>query len=260
MHPITECLDEPALSLSWSDTPWDRAVTGYPVWDITHLRLGRGDPGNAMRAFEAARDRARVGLVSCRLPCADLRESMFLEGHGFRFIEIVYQPELELGGQELHPDVTDLVVSQAADADLPFLLHTARTAFTNERFHVDPRLGPDLGNARYENWVTNSLHHPRQRLLMIRDGDRPVAFFITETLADDICYWHLNAVAPEEQGHGYGLRAWQTMIKCAAAQSMKRVRTTIVARNVRVLNLYARLGFRFRAPQMTLHWAKEVNG
>jgi hypothetical protein len=35
------------------------------------------------------------------------------------------------------------------------------------------------------------------------------------------------------------------------------VLTTISARNTRVMNLYAGLGFRFRPPMMTFHWIRD---
>jgi hypothetical protein len=34
------------------------------------------------------------------------------------------------------------------------------------------------------------------------------------------------------------------------------ITTTISARNVRVLNLYSKLGARFLPPEMTFHWLK----
>ena len=43
--------------------------------------------------FVAACAAGGVGLASCRLACERLRESMLLEEIGFRFIEMVYQPE-----------------------------------------------------------------------------------------------------------------------------------------------------------------------
>ena len=211
-----------------------------------------------MVAFEATRDRAGVGLVSCRLQHDRLRESMFFESHGFRFIEMVYQPELALAGTVLVEDSQILPVRPAREADLPALLDIAGTAFHNERFHMDPRLGDQLSRARYQNWVRTSLDHPSQRPLVMTEGEAPVAFFVTEILPDKFCYWHLNAVAPAFQGQGYGLRAWRSMILYAASAGLQGVRTSIAARNERVLNLYARLGFRFHAPQMTFHWIRET--
>lgn len=249
-------IDTPSLSLEWSETPWDTAITGYPVWKITHLEVREGTAGEAMRDFETARDQAGVRLISCRLPHARLTDSMFLEEHGFRFIEMLYQPELTLAPGQTGGDFAPLSVRRALDADLPNIVEIAGKAFVNERFHTDPRLGPGLGNQRYQNWVRSSFSHPDQRLYVLSEGGKLVAFFVTEMQADGVCYWHLNAVSPEAQGLGYGRHAWQTMIKQAADAGAQRVRTSIVARNERVLNLYARLGFRFPAPLMTFHWVR----
>lgn len=251
-------IDTPSLSMAWSETPWDTVATGYPVWQITHLDVREGGADVAMNDFEDARDRSGVGLVSCRLPHARLTESMLLEQHGFRFIEMLYQPELALVSGESGAGGAPLSVRHALERDLPAVADIAGRAFANERFHMDPRLGPEMGNQRYRNWVRSSFAHPTQRLYVLSDGAKLVAFFVTEMQAGGICYWHLNAVAPEAQGLGYGRRAWQTMIRQAADAGAKRIRTSIVARNERVLNLYARLGFRFPAPLMTFHWVRET--
>ena len=206
-----------------------------------------------MKNFEAARDSEGAGLVSCRLPHSHIRESMFLEEHGFRFIEMLYQPELLLE-QRARVDGATLSVRRAEKTDLPSIIDIAGKAFCNERFHVDPRLGAELGNRRYQNWVRSSFSHPDQHLYALKDNGKLVAFFVTEMQANGVCYWHLNAVAPEAQGQGYGTRAWQAMIKQAAENGAQKIRTSIVARNNRVLNLYARLGFRFPPPLMTFHW------
>jgi ribosomal protein S18 acetylase RimI-like enzyme len=248
-------IDTAGLYLAWSETPWDAKVTDYPVWQIAELELRRDEEADlAMKDFEQARDREGVGLVSCRLHHSCIRESMFLEARGFRFIEMLYQPELDLvQGAGGNGDAT-LSARRAIASDLPAIIDIAGMAFGNERFHMDPRLGAVLGNKRYQNWVRSSFTHPDQHLYAIYDGEKLVAFFVTEMQADDVCYWHLNAVAPEAQGQGYGRRAWQTMIKQAADLGAKRIHTAIVARNNRVLNLYARLGFYFPPPLMTFHW------
>lgn len=244
-----------SLLLEWGEAPWDSAVFGFPVLQITRMEL-RGPGADAdFAAFAAARDATGTGLVSCRLSHERLRESMLLEGQGFRFIEMLYQPELEdLPGAA--PADDDLAIAPARPEELAAIQDIAGSAFRNERFHVDPRLDPAAGDRRYRNWVKNSLDHPTQRLHAIRDGTRLVAFFITEMLADGTCYWHLNAVAGDAQGRGYGRRAWLAMLGKARADGARRVRTCIVARNHRVLNLYARLGFRFPPPLMTFHWVR----
>lgn len=243
-----------ALRLDWSEAPWDTAIYGKPVLQVTRLEVSGPVRPAAAAAFVQARDACASPLVSCRLPCERLRESMFLEDLGFRFIEMLYNPELALDG--LAPAPQPLRLSRGTAADLPAVRDIAGSAFRNERFHVDPRLPGPLADLRYQNWAASALEHPRQRLEVMRDGEDIVSFFVTELQPDGTCYWHLNAVAPSAQGKGYGRRAWQTMLGAAAAEGAKRVRTSIVARNHRVLNLYVSLGFRFPQPQMTFHWVR----
>lgn len=250
-------VDTPDLYLEWTEAPWDTAIFGFPVLQINRMEVRGPSATSAMSAYEEARDRLGAGLVSCRMPHERLRESMLLEDHGFRFIEMAYMPELDdLAGIAALPEKTDINVGLAGESDLHALMEIAGSAFRNERFHVDPRLDPALGDERYRRWVQNSLDHPQQRLYVIRDGAQSIAFFLTEMLADGTCYWHLNAVSPQVQGQGYGRRAWQAMLHEAKVAGAQRVRTCIVARNFRVLNLYARLGFRFPPPLMTFHWVR----
>lgn len=253
----TGFIDTPDLRLKWSEAPWDSELFGFPVLQISQIEV-RGPAAEAdLSAFEARRDQAQAGLVSCRLSHECLKESMLLEARGFRFIEMVYHPEIsELQTINLGMPL-ELTVSRAGDIDLPVVQEIAGHAFHNERFHVDPRLDHAIGDKRYQNWATSSFKHPSQELYCVRDSQRVLAFFVTEMLADGTCYWHLNAVAPDAQGKGYGALAWRAMMHHARDTGAQRISTCIAARNHRVLNLYARLGFRFSPPEMTFHWFKE---
>lgn len=250
-------LEKPSLSLEWTEAPWDSALFGFPVLQIGRIEARGPAADKDFAEFEAYRDRLECGLVSCRLPHERLKESMLLEARGFRFIEMVYHPEMEnLQAYDVGAP-TGLVVVRGDRSDLPAVQEIAERAFRNERFHMDPRLDSAMGDRRYRNWATSSFSHPSQELHCIRDDERVRAFFVTEMFADGTCYWHLNAVAPDAQGKGYGWRAWRAMMQVAKDAGAKRIRTCIAARNHRVLNLYCRLGFRISPPQMTFHWVKE---
>jgi RimJ/RimL family protein N-acetyltransferase len=237
--------------------PWDREVFGFAVAQIQDLEVV--DSHRAMadyRAFPDWLDAGGVGIVNSRLPHQQLRESMFLEANGFRFVEMVLHPTLG-NLQSLDIPQDDLRITLARETDLPELQDIAEHAFRYERFHVDPRLDPRLGDLRYRRWVTSSLGHPAQRLLKVTDGDRLVALFLVESRDDRSAYWHLTAVAPAWQGRGYGYRVWRSMLRHHQAEGCNGLTTTISARNVEVLNLYSKLGFRFHPPEMTFHWIRE---
>lgn len=253
---MLEQINSPSMSMVWSLAPWDEPVCGFPVIQITNMQVHGPNAQAEMLKFNQARDALGAGLVSCRLAHDRLAESMLLEDHGFRFVEMIYAPELTLTDFEAADKFDLLSVRRASADDLPPLLEIARTAFNNERFKMDPRLDPGISDQRFQNWVTSSLCHTAQELYVISDGPRIVAFFVTEMLSDGTCYWHLNAVAPNAQGQGYGRRVWLSMVNQAAGAGAQRIRTSIAARNHRVLNLYARLGFTFLPPSMTFHWVK----
>jgi RimJ/RimL family protein N-acetyltransferase len=250
-------LSSASLRLRAQSVPWDKDAFGCPVAQIRDLEVI--DSQGAMRDyadFQDWLDLEQVRIVSSRLPHHQLRESMFLEANGFRFIEMVLHPALE-NLQSLKIPQDDLLVTAAGEPDLPLLQDIAEHAFRHERYHVDPRLDPKIGDLRYRRWVGNSLGHPAQRLLKITDGERLVALFLVEARDDRSAYWHLTAVSPAWQGSGYGQRVWRTMLRYHQAQGCEGLMTTISARNVAVLNLYAKLGFRFRPPEMTFHWVRE---
>jgi len=46
------------------------------------------------------------------------------------------------------------------------------------------------------------------------------------------------------------------MMQFAREAGATEVRSSVVARNVRALNLYASLGFRLDPPTMTFHWLR----
>jgi L-amino acid N-acyltransferase YncA len=198
----------------------------------------------------------QVRLASCRLDSLRLRESILLEENGFRFIEMVYSPWRELTPASAASGA-DIAIESAQAEDLDAIEHIAGTAFATGRYRLDWRLPADASDQRYRGWVRNSFSDPRHQVLKASVAGEIVGFFIVEVRGDASVYWHLTAIAPSCQGRGYGRRLWQAMVDRHRAAGMTSIHTTISAHNAPVLNIYAALGFRFGAPQMTFHWLRE---
>jgi RimJ/RimL family protein N-acetyltransferase len=252
-------LETPNLKLTAQHVPWDSEIYETVVVQVTDVEVLNTEGASADYAtFEAWCSAGSVGLVSCRLPHDRLRESMLLEQHGFRFIEMVLHPRTQLSGEMLPPD-ENLMITRADETDLAELSSLAERAFRYERYHVDPRLDPRRADLRYGRWVLNSQAHESQCLLKVSDSGRTIALFIVEERPDQSVYWHLTAIAPEYQGHGYGRRVWRAMLRRHQLDGLREVATTISARNTPVLNLYSQLQFRFDPPEMTFHWVRDRN-
>jgi len=249
-------LDTPNLRLSARHVPWDSEIYGTVVAQVNDIEVLDADGATEdFEAFEAWRQAGSVGIVSCRLPHDRLRESILLEQRDFRFIEMVLHPRVQLSGDPPPPDA-GLLIARAEEADVAELVSLAERAFGHERYHVDPRLDPRLGDRRYGRWVRSSLAQESQSLLRVSDSGRTVALFIVEERPDRSVYWHLTAIAPEFQGRGYGRRVWRAMLRRHSLDGLREVTTTISARNTPVLNLYSQLQFRFDPPEMTFHWVR----
>lgn len=247
-------LSAPDLELSMELVPWDTESFGVRVAQVESIAVHQ--PRQAMdraAAMQAWLESNEVMLASARLKEHRLAESFLLEAAGFRFVEMVYSMHLDLSPQP--SDEAPLCWEHATAQDLPELQSIAATAFATGRWNVDWRVGPALAGRRYADWVLRSLDSATQQVLLVRHEGRVAGFFIVEELDDDAAYWHLTAVSPHLHGRGWGRRMWRSMALRHAAMGARTVRTTISARNIPVLNLYARLGWRFEECQMTFHWA-----
>jgi len=251
-------LETESLSLRAIAASWDGDIFGFSVAAISGIDVKK--PAFAQVQFELFKTWVRENsfeIVSCRLPHQQINASMLLERNNFRFIEMVLHPiALEL---QTYPaiDNTELVVEQVCEAELSSVVTMAERSFGCERYHVDPRLDPQLANIRYGCWVKNSFYDSKQVLLKIslRDG-HTVGFFVIQNKDNGSVYWHLTAVNPDFQGKKLGYRIWMAMINHHKLAGMHSIRTTISARNSSVLNLYSKLNFRFEPPEMTFHWVK----
>lgn len=236
--------------------PWDEQVLGVPVIDLSNFRLTEG-----AQVEEAAADlrswlsRIDAGMVSCRLSEASLKEGWALEAAGFRFIEMMISPVCNRLAQAAlpHPKIN---IRLADASDLDPLIAIASTAFGNERFHQDPRIDSKAADQRYANWVEDALEHVTQNLYCVTCDDLIVALFVTETREPNSVYWHLTALDPTRAGVGLGEQVWRAMLDYQASLGTTEVKTKIALRNTVVMNLYAKLGFRFEHPEMTFHWMR----
>jgi ribosomal protein S18 acetylase RimI-like enzyme len=243
-------------TVEWFLVPWDSEVFGFPVAQVERFELGPdGDPAVLRDVAEWCVEK-NVRLVSCRLDHLSLRESMALESLGFRFVEMVYQPVLD-GLADVARPAHPIAVEPAGPRDLERIEEVAYEAFGTGRFVLDPRLDSDLGRRRYARWVRTSLESSGQSVLKAEIDGEVAGFFIVEERPDRSVYWHLTAIAPAFQGRGVGRSLWLTMLERHRAAGATSVRTTISAHNPRAINLYARLGFTFGAPQMTFHWLRD---
>lgn len=243
-----------ALTLDYYLVPWDTRILGVPVAQVAAIRVL--DPARASRDFAPFLEwcaEARVALCASRVPSERLTDSMFLEEHGFRFIELNYQPQLT-GLQATSFGTDEIRILPAEHDDREPLKSLATEIFRHGRFHQDPRIGPALGDRRYGVWLDNAFDQPHQRVIKCLLEERLAGFFVVETPAPNQVHWSLNGLATGLHGRGLGKRVWRAMLEWHRSHGVDAVTTSISSHNVAAFNLYTALGFRFPSPALTLHW------
>lgn len=243
-----------SLIMDYFLVPWDSKIQGYPVAEIDHLEVidARGAE-DQFEIFVNWCDSQEIQFCNCRIRHDQLSESFFLQQQGFRFIELNYRPVLQ-DLDQLNLAANAIVIEPAKTEDQEFLAQMAGRIFKHGRFHQDPALGPEVGNQRYKIWLINSFSHPGQFIYKCLESDEIVGFFVVEYPGENSCYWSLIGLAPGLGGRGMGARVWRAMMRFHQDEGMKSIVTSISSHNSAVLNLYAKLGFRFPLPKVTFHW------
>jgi ribosomal protein S18 acetylase RimI-like enzyme len=250
----TERIETDALFLEYFLVPWDTEILGQSVGDIRRLEVKDTlNAGKDYLAFKKWIERNNIILCSARLTHDKIVESMFLENQGFRFIEMNYHPQLKnLQSMEFPKD--EIVIEMACSEDRILLSEIAGSVFQHGRFHQDPRMGVEIGNKRYKTWVLNSFEMEHQKVYKCIQNGRIVAFFVVEHPEVQHCFWSLVGLVADLQGQGLGKRVWRAMLNKHQQDGVETVSTSISSHNIRVLNLYVSLGFRFPIPYMMFHW------
>lgn len=241
----------PALGLAWRLDEWDQAALGWNTVIVTTVQLR--DPARAhysVAVFRKWCDVHAVKLVTCRLPQDQLAECAFLEANGFRFIELSYAPTLTR--LDLFQPDPALSIAIASAADL-VAIGPVTDAIRTGRFHADPYIEAGAGERRYAAWLPNALTNPAQTVLKFVEAGQIVAVEVCESPAPYRRFWSLGLLTGPSRP-GLGTRVRRALLAEHHRDGVTEVSTRISSLNVAAHNLYAKLGFRFPAPSITLHW------
>jgi hypothetical protein len=232
---------------------WDEAVFGFPVSD---LRIGGEPPAIAdipllREALLGYCERTRSELVSVRVPAPQTLMSSVLSRAGFVYADFALRATLtKLDDTSLRK--TALTVRRAEAADHGAICHISENAFHFGRYHTDPYFPRELANRRYVQWIKRALSglDPDDAVFVL-GGPGKVIGFMHVALHDGSADLRLGAVT---QGSSLGFWLYNETLRAVHALGARSVSTGISAANVRVMQIYSALGFRFTHPELILHW------
>ena len=249
--------------------PWEERNLGVAAFGLGEDWLDRMD-GEALHACLAAKA-AECGrfFVQARVRI-DTRSTRVLEQNGFYLVEATVCPHTVLDRNSALRDflsdpgsflpdryaLDDLQTDRLDKAEAGLcaaVRQIAGESFTNDRFHADHNCARSVADKRFIYWIDDLLGDPAVAFdIMFLEG-RPVAFMARK--ADNLI---LAGFAKKYSGAGLGDYFWLHALRQVKAEGLNRAHTLISVCNIPVLNLYARLGFKFREPCATFHYWKQL--
>ena len=254
-------------------TPWETRNLGLESFSVGDGFLNDPDESGLKEEIKALEDSSGGIFIYARIPKKFYYVNRILERTGFYFIEQTLEPYTAFEKNEVFKtflrDKDAFVPKRYRPSDLSLLLldkddqrlcrkieDIAAESFSDDRCHLDPNCSKEIADRRFVYWVRDLLADPKARFyLLLHDGD--AAGFMALKGTNLI----LNALSNNYFKSGLGGYLWLSVMKDMYRQSINHAHTLISANNTTALNMYSRLGFKFRNPSVTFHyWSKGAAG
>jgi hypothetical protein len=249
------------------ETPWETRNLELPSYAVRPEFFQSPDFRAFKEALDALRERHGKYFVFARIAKELLRWAPGLAGCGFSVVEgvlslhsvleknEVFQRFLKDPGAALPGEcqvTPPEFVTLRQDRDFPgdSLRGIALESFSDDRFHQDPRCPEERANRRFRFWVDDLMSDRATEFDALRLDAEVIGF-----LARQENRILLAGFARRMIGKGLG-----RFLFLGACRAMWEARHDTVdggkisMNNMPILNLYAQLGFRFKAPGYTFHY------
>lgn len=211
-------------------TPWDKECFSIDTYEIFTL---------SRESLEMAK---RVpGHYTLRVN--PLASKELLHEFGFYYCDTLIEPYCSMD-MFVPFESSDAAVAQGVSLEL--LLKICDGAFTHGRFHRDLNIRKAQADLRYNRWLSQLYGAGKVRDLIYQDV---LAGFIAISENNLV----LHALASDWRGKGLAKYLWTPVCLGLFSAGFNEIKSSVSVSNIAVMNLYSRLGFRFRNPVDVYH-------
>jgi ribosomal protein S18 acetylase RimI-like enzyme len=225
-------------------TPWDQLALGFVTAELTTLRAASAEVATAL--LEQAESWARANNVHYlfgRVPANayHLRHALSEQGHAMVECSLT----LSRDGFAGLPSVPTRMRPQLRPAcrdDLPALQAIANQDFNHGRFLEDPAIAREQAVRRTANWVGDLFD---QGLLQTAESSGRIVGFHAERITSDGRHADLILTGTASRYAMLAVPLWISALEQLAKRRIESCATLVSAANTGIVNLYAKLGFRY---------------
>ncbi len=196
-------------------------------------------------------------LLFCKIPLEEYKKINILDTVGFYYIEQATTLDIDLsswnGNSFIFPNSDEYTLTPAASTDKDAIKDIAKSTFTADRFHLDPRIPKARADYRFEMWIENSFHNSDTVYKFIDTVGTIVGFFIVNE-QNKYAEFRLAGLHSLYKGKGLGKMLYHHMYQILKEKKFKTIASVISLNNIQVLNVYMYLTHaKFTQPLIVLH-------
>ncbi len=121
--------------------------------------------------------------------------------------------------------------------------HISDDMFSTDRITLDTYFGPQIGHARYSNWIISDFKKGKSKVAMVNYHNENVGFMMFRIEGGRL-HLLLNGLFKKWQGKRLGIiTPASPLIYSRFNPDIEEVKTSISSNNIPVVKLYNRLGF-----------------
>jgi Sortase and related acyltransferases len=225
-------------------TPWDERALGMRTAEIIGLQADSSEAGMAVLAgAEQWCDVHGVRYLFGRFDASSSAAKGAVLASGHAIVECsLTLARRGLDGLPQAPARMRPQLREFCEADLPELERIAREDFQHGRFLEDPAIDAALAATRTANWIGDLA---RQGLLRTAESGGRVIGFHAERVDPASRHADLILTGATARYAMLGLPLWIVALDSLRERGVTSCSTLVSAANTGIVNLYAKLGFRY---------------
>jgi ribosomal protein S18 acetylase RimI-like enzyme len=218
---------------------WLAERFGRGVWWVAS-----GTSADDVRAHAAEHAPA---FYQAKVEADDVRSLLELQDAGFRVVDLnlTLARKPEAGGGR------PTGIREATDDDRAAVEAIAERDLAVSRFHLDPKISPELAARVKRDWIGAYFEGSRGETVLIAERGGATAGFLAVLATERSRVIDLIAVRAADRGAGIGASLVAALLASAAESDLVEVGTQ--ASNTAATRFYERLGFRLRRARYVLH-------
>jgi hypothetical protein len=254
------------------ETPWETRNLGVQSYALDQVFYHDSNFTALREEIEALRHTSTGFFIFARIEKSKLAHAPGLESLGFYVVECALTGSLKLNDNEILLNFAkqpkDCIPPKYKVADLSWtmldrqknfpsdaLRAIAQESFSDDRFHHDYQCPQEIADRRFAYWVDDLIADEHVTFGSLTLEGMMVAFTAHKTNCAI-----LGGFIRKYNRAGLGEFAVLSMYQAIKEQNYHVAETMISVNNLPILNLYARIGFKFKDPQYSFHYWRRAEG